>query len=93
MTKDQLRPAVISWAKARTDPNEIVQRLTGNRTPKKLVQKLVKTDELQHYMDNGWFFRSVVNTEYVLVEREESTQPPNESATEQDSRQAGSQQQ
>ncbi len=43
--------------------------LTETTAAEKPIQKVIKADELQQYLDEGWSFRSVINTYSVLVEK------------------------
>ncbi len=56
---EQVRPGLIAWAKARSPTMS-----------KKVQQKVIGEGELQKYLDDGWTFRSSVNSVSVLVEKE-----------------------
>lgn len=57
MSREDLFPIVFSY----------IQSLQETTT--KPEQLVIKTDDLQKYIDEGWTFRSVINTYSVLVER------------------------
>ncbi len=59
MDRTDIFPSVLSY----------VQSLTETTAAEKPIQKVIKADELQQYLDEGWSFRSVINTYSVLVEK------------------------
>jgi len=61
MDRTDVFPSVLSYVESLTPTNP---------SAKKLVQKVIPEGELQKYIDEGWDFRSVINTHSVLVERE-----------------------
>jgi integrase len=57
MSKEQLLPVIVAMAKDKVPAT------------KKVEQKVIHEKELEQYLTEGWTFRSVINSEKVLVER------------------------
>ena len=60
MDRFDIFPSVLSYVQSLTETTAATE---------KPIQKVIKADELQNYLDQGWSFRSVINTYSVLVEK------------------------
>jgi hypothetical protein len=68
LTKEQLQPLFIAMARDKKE--------RSYTTEPKPIQKVVLETELERYLADGWTFRSVINSEKVLVEKLPADLPP-----------------
>jgi integrase len=68
LTKEQLQPLFIAMARDKKERSYVAEQ--------KPIQKIISETELERYLEDGWTFRSVINSEKVLVEKLPADLPP-----------------